>query len=239
MKLYTLRSTWLDGKRTSSNRFQREVCLIGFASSSSSCKEGGYAAMFVLESRWRIIRSEIPWIRIFNDEWHRFFGDEPEHVNEEPGPVGQQSRRSQSSVLLLRAIHNCVPSKEHVMAIRKRIARDSRARFQMEIRRHELDEMELLCKAGNLSSKKELLNTALTLLKWAVRESQRGFSIASVDEDGQIRSEPFIQYLETVGKGRKRGLTVIHPQPSGGGSEDETEDAALEPERGKISAALG
>jgi len=142
MKLYTLRSTWLDGKRTSSNRFHHEVCLIAFASSPSSCKEDGYA-MFVLEFRWRTIRPEFPAFRIFDDEWlrildewSRIFDDESEHVNEEPGPIGQHSRRSQSLVLLLRRKHNCVPSKEHVMAIRKRTARDSRARFQMEIRRH-------------------------------------------------------------------------------------------------------
>jgi len=130
------------------------------------------------------------------------------------------------------------------MAIRKRTAKDRRARFQMEVRRNELDEMELLCKMGNLSSKKELLNTALTLLKWGVRESQRGFSIASVDEHGQIRSEPYIHYLETVGKGAGPHLKVILPRPTGDGSngkgiENGVEDAALEPEQDEVSAALG
>jgi hypothetical protein len=125
------------------------------------------------------------------------------------------------------------------MAIRKRTAKDTRARFQMEVRRKELDEMEVLCKLGNLSSKKELLNTALTLLTWAVRETQRNFSIASVDEHGQIRSEPYFHYLETVGKNAGRHLRVVHPPSTGAGSngevEDEREDAALE---GELTAAV-
>jgi len=102
--------------------------------------------------------------------------------------------------------------------VRKRAVRDIPARFQVEIMREELDEMERLCELGGLSSKKELLNNALTLLKWAVRQKQQGYSIASVDENGDIRRELEMPYLESVSLKSRNTLKVVH---SGASEADE------------------
>lgn len=55
-------------------------------------------------------------------------------------------------------------------------------RIQFELPKDKADELENLMKETGILTKKELFNNALTLLKWAVRETRRGNSIASVDE---------------------------------------------------------
>jgi hypothetical protein len=55
-------------------------------------------------------------------------------------------------------------------------------RIQFELPKDKADELEGLMKETGVLTKKELFNNALTLLKWAIRETKRGNSIASVDE---------------------------------------------------------
>ena len=118
--------------------------------------------------------------------------------------------------------------------VRKGKVRSVPARFQVEIMREELTEMERLCELGGLSSKKELLNNALTLLKWAVRQKQQGYSIASVDANGDVRRELEMPYLESVGLKSQTPLKVVHS--SGPDADDErlseepdTDEVAVHP----------
>ncbi len=55
-------------------------------------------------------------------------------------------------------------------------------RIQFELAPEKAAEIEELMKETGVQTKKELFNNALTLLKWAIRETKRGNSIASVDE---------------------------------------------------------
>lgn len=55
-------------------------------------------------------------------------------------------------------------------------------RIQFELSQEKAEELDELMMETGVPTKKELFNNALTLLKWAVRESKRGHSIASVDE---------------------------------------------------------
>jgi len=55
----------------------------------------------------------------------------------------------------------------------------ARIQFEMPDKAKELD--ALMDETG-IQSKKELFNNALTLLKWAIKETRQGNSIASVDE---------------------------------------------------------
>jgi hypothetical protein len=105
--------------------------------------------------------------------------------------------------------------------------------------REELKEMERLCDLGGLSSKKELLNNALTLLKWAVRQKQQGYSIASVDADGNIRRELEMPYLESVGLTSQPSLKVVHSSKSNAEDERFSEDqGADEAAAGKHAVAM-
>lgn len=71
-------------------------------------------------------------------------------------------------------------------------------RLQIEIERHAMDELEDLQKLGGLKTKRDLLNNALTLLKWAAREKSKGHSICSASSDGHIHKELELPFLETV-----------------------------------------
>lgn len=126
-------------------------------------------------------------------------------------------------------------STEANKMVRKGNRRNVPARFQVEIMREELEEMERLRELGGLSSKKELLNNALTLLKWAVRQKEQGFSIASVYENGEVRRELEMPYLESVGLKSQRPLKIMQSAASAAdddrlSDETETDDRATHPQ---------
>lgn len=132
-----------------------------------------------------------------------------------------------------------VPLMEERRMVRKRAVRNTPARFQVEIMREELDEMERLCELGGLSSKKELLNNALTLLKWAVRQKQQGYSIASVDENGDIRRELEMPYLESVGLKSRNTLKVVHSGASEADEDRFSEESGTDELGARQRAAVG
>lgn len=63
------------------------------------------------------------------------------------------------------------------------------ARFQMEISQEGLNDIEALVEKSGLSSKREFMNNAITLLKWAIRESEKGHKIFSYDEQKSLYRE--------------------------------------------------
>ena len=74
-------------------------------------------------------------------------------------------------------------------------------RIQFELSPEKAAELEELIKETGVQSKRELFNNALTLLKWAVRETRRGNSIASVDEEH--------------GKYRELQMPILEPKKPG------------------------
>jgi hypothetical protein len=61
-------------------------------------------------------------------------------------------------------------------------------RIQFELPKDKADELETLMRDAGVGTKKELFNNALTLLKWAIKETRRGNAIASIDEkNGKYR----------------------------------------------------
>lgn len=73
-------------------------------------------------------------------------------------------------------------------------------RIQLELPEERLSELERLMEQTGITTKKDLLNSALTLFEWAVRERQAGRTIASVDEQNQ-------RYKELVMTSLERGRT--------------------------------
>jgi hypothetical protein len=73
----------------------------------------------------------------------------------------------------------------------------SNVRIQVDFSRERVSELEKVMKLCGMSTKKELLNNALSLFEWAVREVMRGRAVASVDEEDQKYRElqmPTLQY---------------------------------------------
>lgn len=58
----------------------------------------------------------------------------------------------------------------------------SKVRIQFELSETGAQELERLMKICGVSTRKDLINNALTLLAWAVAERKSGRIIASVDE---------------------------------------------------------
>ena len=71
-------------------------------------------------------------------------------------------------------------------------------KLQVELNMEQLAGLNELQDAGGLRTKKELLDNALTLLKWAVRQKRQGHLIISMNpETGAVR-ELEVPYLERV-----------------------------------------
>ena len=62
-------------------------------------------------------------------------------------------------------------------------------RIQFDVPEYKLPEIEKLMTECDISTKKDLFNNALTLLKWAVRQAKDGNSIASVNEANKTYRE--------------------------------------------------
>src|ERR1700676_1241598 len=77
-------------------------------------------------------------------------------------------------------------------------------RIQLDVSDEKVAELEKLMSTVGLKTKKELLNNALTLLEWAVKERAAGRIIASVDEHGDKYKEILMPVLQNVPPGRTR-----------------------------------
>jgi len=77
-------------------------------------------------------------------------------------------------------------------------------RFQFELPPQRAKEIDELMKDCGVETKKELFNNALSLLKWAIRETKKGNVIASVDEENGNYRELQMPIFETVRPHRER-----------------------------------
>jgi hypothetical protein len=71
-------------------------------------------------------------------------------------------------------------------------------RIQVEVPKAKAEEMRSLMELGGLKTYYDLLNNALSLLKWAVQETQQRRIIQSESEDGQQKSKLVMPYLMEV-----------------------------------------
>lgn len=78
------------------------------------------------------------------------------------------------------------------------------ARIQIEIDEDQMNELERLRELGGLRTKKELLNNAFTLLKWAAKERAQGASVVSVNEKEGTYKELEMPFLENIASARSR-----------------------------------
>jgi hypothetical protein len=81
-------------------------------------------------------------------------------------------------------------------------------RLQVDILEHQLEELEELRKLGGLRSKRELWDTAFTLLKWVTRKKALGLSIGSMDKECRFTEldMPFLDHY--AARVRKEQLTI-------------------------------
>lgn len=87
----------------------------------------------------------------------------------------------------------------------------TKTRFQFDVTVDRAEDVRDLLDATGSESNKELFNNALTLLEWAVSETQKGNTIASVDEDNERYRELHMPILNAARKisQRREGPGVI------------------------------
>jgi hypothetical protein len=69
-------------------------------------------------------------------------------------------------------------------------------RLQVEITQEQMDRLEHLQELAGLRTKKELIDNALTLFQWALKEKALGRAIISVDEKEETYKELEMPCLE-------------------------------------------
>jgi hypothetical protein len=86
------------------------------------------------------------------------------------------------------------------------------ARFQVEIDENQMRELEQLAELGGLRTKKDLLNNALTLLKWAARQKTQGNAILTFDRDAGVYRELEMPFLESLASFARRKTDREQPE---------------------------
>lgn len=71
-------------------------------------------------------------------------------------------------------------------------------RFQLDISEEDLQEIEAMMEKTGVSTKKEFINNAVTLLNWAIRQREQGNSIAAIDEAADIYRDLEMPILSKV-----------------------------------------
>ena len=78
-------------------------------------------------------------------------------------------------------------------------------RFQVAVTKQQFHEFEQLMQSGGLKTNRDLLNNAITLLKWAAREKAKGAAIVSINESEGSCKELQLPFLENVALSMKVG----------------------------------
>ncbi len=84
------------------------------------------------------------------------------------------------------------------------------ARFQLDLSAEGLEEIEVLMEETDTPTKREYVNSALTLLKWAIRHRQKGSTIAAVSQDDGVYRElemPILDHASVRAARRAARLT--------------------------------
>lgn len=81
------------------------------------------------------------------------------------------------------------------------------ARLQVDILKRQLDELERLQELGGLRSKRELWDTAFTLLKWAVKKRVQGVAVGSLSAEG-IFKELEMPFLEDYAANARKEIVT-------------------------------
>lgn len=91
----------------------------------------------------------------------------------------------------------------------------STVRYQIEIDEEQMAELEELRILGGLRTKKDLWNTALTLLKWAAKRKAQGCSIVCVTERG-LEMELEMPFLDAVATNSQESQPALPASASAG-----------------------
>lgn len=73
-------------------------------------------------------------------------------------------------------------------------------RIQFELPQSKMDDLSKMMRLGQIDTRKDLFNNALTILQWAIEEKMKGRIIASVDEENKRYKELVMPILQAAAK---------------------------------------
>jgi hypothetical protein len=80
-------------------------------------------------------------------------------------------------------------------------------RVQLDFDEQGAQLLETLKQKTGSRTQRELFNNALTLLDWAIKQREQGYSIASVDETNQVFKELQMPALEYAAAGQEKSAS--------------------------------
>ncbi len=83
-------------------------------------------------------------------------------------------------------------------------ATDAKTRVQLDLAPAQLERLNWLMEACALDTRKELFNTALSLLEWAVIQTRNGRGIASIDRSAKHIEELVMPALSDAARNAAR-----------------------------------
>jgi hypothetical protein len=73
-------------------------------------------------------------------------------------------------------------------------------KFELDLPESKVKELEAMMRKTSICTRKDLLNNALTLLQWAIKQKEKGNIITSVNETEKSIAELVMPCLETVSR---------------------------------------
>jgi metal-responsive CopG/Arc/MetJ family transcriptional regulator len=71
-------------------------------------------------------------------------------------------------------------------------------RVQLDLPQTQVKELDYLMEQSGVSTRKDFINNALSLLVWAIKQKKQGRMIAAVDEEGKTYQEVIMPMLDYI-----------------------------------------
>jgi metal-responsive CopG/Arc/MetJ family transcriptional regulator len=71
-------------------------------------------------------------------------------------------------------------------------------RVQLDLPQTQVKELDFLMEQTGVSTRKDFINNALSLLVWAIKQKKQGRIIAAVDEEGKTYQEVIMPMLDYI-----------------------------------------
>lgn len=83
-----------------------------------------------------------------------------------------------------------------------------KVRVQFDLTEDKVNEIQEIMDKSGMSSRKDVFNTALTLLEWAIDESEQGHDIAAIDRAKKEFFSLRMPVLDTAKKKQRAAMAV-------------------------------
>lgn len=91
-----------------------------------------------------------------------------------------------------------MPGSAKTMSDAKSTQGAGTVRVQLDLPQTQVKELDFLMEQTGVSTRKDFINNALSLLVWAIKQKKQGRIIAAVDEEGKTYQEVIMPMLDYI-----------------------------------------